>query len=1518
MPSNILGLDLGTNSIGWALISQDLNTKSGKIISAGSRIIPMSQDALSEFNKGVSISQTAERTRLRGIRRIRERHLLRRERLHRILHLLGFLPAHYSQKIDFRVRLGQFLPEAEPKLPYSFNIESNRYEFLFTQSFTEMMQDFHAAHPELLADGKKIPYDWTLYYLRRKALTQKIEKEELAWIILNFNQKRGYHQLRGEEQEEKPGKLVELHSLLVVDVIVDASNTKGETWYSVHLENGWIYRRTSKMPLDWKGKIKDFIVTTELDDTGNIKKDKEGREKRSFKAPDENDWTLSKKKTEKDIAASEKTVGEYIYTGLLKNPAQKIKGKLVRVVERSFYKDELKKILEKQLEFHPELSNTRLYKSCIQELYKNNEAHKTSIANRGFVYLLMEDIIFYQRPLKSKVSLISDCKYETRTFFKNGSICREPLKCIAKSHPLFQEFRLWQFIQNVRIIQREKEVDGLLRTDVDVTKDFLTSGEDWQHLFTWLNDRMEIDQKSFLKYPAFNLKKNIISYRWNYVEDKVYPCNETRAQILHKLSKVEGITEGFLTKKTEEALWHILYSVEDKDDLQKALATFADKNGIGPSFVNQFRKFPPFKKDYGSLSAKAIKKLLPLMRAGSYWSEEQIDKLTMVRIDKILTGEYDEQIIERVREKALHLGKIKDFNGLPVWLASYIVYNRHSEDGSLKAWKSPTEITLLPQHSLRNPIVEKVINETLQLVRDIWTQLGKGEEDFFHEIHVELGREMKKPAEERRQLTNQINENENTNLRIKALLAELLNDPEVENVRPYSPMQQEILKIYEEGVLAAETTIPDEIMKISKQAQPTSSELTRYKLWLQQRYRSPYTGEIIPLSKLFTRAYDIEHIIPQSRYYDNSFSNKVICESVVNGEAYKGNRTAYEFISEFRGKIVEELTTPNKTVKILGVSEYEDFIRTNYSRARSKMKKLLMEDIPETFIQRQMNDSRYISKTVATLLSNIVREDSEQETISKKIVVSSGGITAVLKQDWGLNAVWNEMITPRFEALNELTGSKNFGDWTNKEGKIVFQTQVPLSIQKGFNKKRIDHRHHALDAILIACATRNHINYLNNISGAGSGKTREERAGIRYDLRYKLCFKEYNNGSNSDYRWTFYKPWQTFTQDTKAVINTIIVSFKQNLRVINKTRNRYLKWGKDENGLPKKQLHVQANSDHWAIRKPIHKETVSGVVQLKLKKEVSLSVALDDWEMIVDSKFKDQVKDLIGKGYNKKELQQFFKEVDFVWNGKNISRIEIYYWDKEIVASRSKIDESFGASKINSITDSGITKILQNHLDKFDEEKGDKKIEHPEIAFSPDGLEELNKNIRELNGGKPHHPIFKARIYELKGKKFAVGQTGNKKQKFVETATGTNLFFGVYRDSAGKRCFETIPLNIVIERQKHGLPSIPEKDEQGRTLLFSLSPYDLIYVPGMEELELSGSFRYEALTPEQRKRIYKVVNFSGGRLYAVPHNVAAPIVDRVEFTQQNKLEFTYDRVSIREHCIKLLVDRLGNIKGSIS
>ena len=412
-------------------------------------------------------------------------------------------------------------------------------------------------------------------------------------------------------------------------------------------------------------------------------------------------------------------------------------------------------------------------------------------------------------------------------------------------------------------------------------------------------------------------------------------------------------------------MWHILYSVDDKNELEKALKKYEAKYNLNNGFTAVFKDFPPFAKDYGSYSSKAIKKLLPIMRKGKCWSEDEIDSNTQQRIKAIIEGDYLGMSPKRVLERLSGMKDVKDFVGLPLWLVCYVVYGRHSEVSLIERWNSPEDLKFylrsFKQYSLRNPIVEQIVTETLRVVLDIWVQ-----NEHIDEIHLELGREMKKTAEERKRMTNQIIDNEYANLRIKALLLEFMNpEYEIKNIRPYSPSQQDLLRIYEDTVLSTEKNIPDDISSTIRKfresdvkKRPTKSECLRYKLWLEQKYRSPYTGDIIPLGELFTTSYQIEHIIPQSRYFDDSFSNKVICEAEVN--RLKGNLLGYEFVVKHAKEIVS--LGFGKKAKIFSVSEYEQFVQENYSKQKAKMKKLLLEELPEDFIERQLNDLRYISR----------------------------------------------------------------------------------------------------------------------------------------------------------------------------------------------------------------------------------------------------------------------------------------------------------------------------------------------------------------------------------------------------------------------------------------------------------------------------------------------------------------------------------------------------------------------------
>jgi CRISPR-associated endonuclease Csn1 len=263
-----------------------------------------------------------------------------------------------------------------------------------------------------------------------------------------------------------------------------------------------------------------------------------------------------------------------------------------------------------------------------------------------------------------------------------------------------------------------------------------------------------------------------------------------------------------------------------------------------------------------------------------------------------------------------------------------------------------------------------------------------------------------------------------------------------------------------------------------------------------------------------------------------------------------------------------------------------------------------------------------------------------------------------------------------------------------------------------------------------------------------------------------------------------------------------------------------------------------------------------------------------------------------------------------------------------MVASRTSVNEAYNTNFIKSITDTACQKIMLNHLEKYNEVKDGKVIEHPELAFSPDGLDEMNKNIAQLNDGKFHQPIYKVRSFEPKGNKFNVGTTGNKNKKFVEAAKGTNLFFAIYQNSDGKRSYESIPLNIVIERQKQGLNPVPESNEKGNFLLFYLSPNDLVYIPEENQYINEDYIRKDKI---ETSRLYRFIDSSDTTANFIPFTTSSLIFNLSKKDQdkvgknyliqneygvgspQSKNQKSIEGIMIKDVCWKLHINRIGQI-----
>lgn len=103
------------------------------------------------------------------------------------------------------------------------------------------------------------------------------------------------------------------------------------------------------------------------------------------------------------------------------------------------------------------------------------------------------------------------------------------------------------------------------------------------------------------------------------------------------------------------------------------------------------------------------------------------------------------------------------------------------------------------------------------------------------------------------------------------------------------------------------------------------------------------------------------------------------------------------------------------------------------------------------------------------------------------------------------------------------------------------------------------------------------------------------------------------------------------------------------------------------------------------------------------------------------------------------------------------------------------------------------------------------------------------------------------------------------------------------------------------------MPSAPE-NENGDSPVFVLSPNNLVYVPKQEELN-TGDIQF----PIDRNRIYKMVSSTGSQCFFIKQNIANMIWDKNEFSSLNKMEKAITGEMIKEVCIPLRVDRLGNI-----
>lgn len=754
-----------------------------------------------------------------------------------------------------------------------------------------------------------------------------------------------------------------------------------------------------------------------------------------------------------------KTVGQQLFGKLREDPAFRCKD---LVFPRQAYEEEFDTIVECQRRFHPQVLTDKV------------------------VGRIRNEIIFYQRGLKSCKRLVNRCELERHDLRVNGCVLNCGPRVAPRSSPLFQVCKIWESINNLRIENRKSG------ETLDISE------EKRRELFDYMN-RNE-------KLTASTLKKilGVTSPDWKFGEamGNGLQGNTTACQIAKALDGVPKAKQmellrfdltttdgnmvdtetGELTRKIDASyereplyrLWHVLYSVADEEQSRK---TLHERFGIDDKeALRRLSRLDFVKSGYGNKSARAMCKLLPYLQEGKTLFEA-----------KQKAG-YDDTTPNKTA----------------------------NETRELKDAVEP-----LAKGALRQPVVEKVLNQMANLVNALMATHGR-----IDEVRIEMARELQQSREERANATKAIAENKKTNDAVAK-------------------------RIESEFGLT-----------------PTRTQIQKYRMWEETNHACIYCGSLVS-AKDFLTGYgvEVEHIVPRSLLFDDSFSNKTCSCRKCNQE--KGNRTAFDFMKS-RGD--DALEAYKNRIESLGKK-----------MSNTKRRKLLMaqENLPQDFIDRQLRESQYIARKAREMLQTVVRT----------VRTTTGSVTDFVRHQWG----WDEVLHhDRMGRLRDIEGDQEArladGMTEMVERGNGDDTRMVERITDW--SKRADHRHHAIDALAIACTKQSYIQRLNNLNslretsfhhyaGDEQGeKTRERLSRLQPYIRRQPHFS---------------------TAEVERTAAGILISFKSGKKVASLGKRYVRKGGK----------RVLAQEGVVVPRGALSEESVYGQIEIDGKREYVLRYKVD-------------------------------------------------------------------------------------------------------------------------------------------------------------------------------------------------------------------------------------------------------------------------------------------------------------------
>lgn len=574
-----------------------------------------------------------------------------------------------------------------------------------------------------------------------------------------------------------------------------------------------------------------------------------------------------------------RTIGEFFYDRHKKGESVR-----VRMIEDGYEVYPLRAMYEDE------------YNKIFQEQKKHNSNLEGNIENE------LKNIIFFQRELRAQE--VGYCELEDNE------------KRVAKAHPLFQEFRIEQDVNNL-------ETDG-------------TTGE-------YLSE----DHRKKIKIAL----KLAISKELSFDKLKKVAGINRKARLNFESEKRKGLksdaTKYFLSKA--ECFGNIWVELsQEKREEVVGIITSDKKDAEVSAWLKKEFKFDdvkienimnsPLEDGYASLSEKAIRKLLPFMINGKRYDEACA-----------LAGYHHS---DHRQEKIIP--------ALPY-------YGEAMPKKVIGGKMDPKDKDFPEKYygKINNPTVHIALNQLRRVVNALIKKYGNPSE-----IAVEMARELKTGTEGLSEIEKKQTANQKDNERINVILKKNGLEENGEN-------------------------------------------RLKYKLWEDlaekpQNRRCVFTGKQISVKDIWSDKFEIEHLLPFSRTYDDGRSNKTICAREANRK--KKNNTPFEAFGNSKGwpEIMKRAANLPENVqwrfRVDAMKKYEE---------------------QGGAIARMLNDTRYMSKIAKEYLGFICNPD--------KVDVTPGQLTAILRGAWGLNY------------------------YKDKGKKETYRT---------------DHRHHAIDAFVIGCTTK--------------------------------------------------------------------------------------------------------------------------------------------------------------------------------------------------------------------------------------------------------------------------------------------------------------------------------------------------------------------------------------------------------------------------------------------------------------